>query len=59
MNAKMGVILGSEEGVSWLREQAGVDYLLVLENGVMIKSSGFIERQWNLQWNQISHNLSI
>lgn len=59
MNAKMGVILGSEEGVSWLKEQSGVDYLLVLENGVNIKSPGFIEKQWNLQWNQITHNLSI
>ncbi|MBA4385194.1 MAG: FAD:protein FMN transferase [Anaerolinea sp.] len=59
MDAKMGVILGSEEGVSWLKEQPDVDFLLVLENGVIIKSTGFIEKQWNLQWNQITHNLSI
>lgn len=59
MNAKMGVILGSEEGISWLREQPGVDFLLVLENGVIIKSPDFIEKQWNLRWNQITHNLSI
>lgn len=59
MNAKMGVILGSEEGVSWLREQPGVDFLLVLETGSIIKSPGFIEKQWNLQWNQMTHNLSI
>lgn len=59
MNAKMGVILGSEEGVSWLREQPGVDFLLVLEKGVIIKSPEFIEKQWNLRWNQITHNLSI
>ncbi|MRS03773.1 FAD:protein FMN transferase [bacterium] len=59
MNAKTGVILGSEEGISKLSKQAGVDYLLVLENGAIIKSPGFIEKQWNLQWNQMTHKLSI
>lgn len=59
MNAKMGVILGSEEGTAWLNAQPKVDYLLVLENGEQVKSAGFIERQWNEKWNQITHNLSI
>jgi len=59
MNAKMGVILGSKEGVAWLKAQSKVDYLLVLENGETIKSAGFLERQWNEKWNQITHNLSI
>ncbi|MDO9120759.1 MAG: FAD:protein FMN transferase, partial [Anaerolineaceae bacterium] len=59
MNAKMGVILGSNEGEAWLNAQPNVDYLLVLENGETIKSSGFVERQWTEKWNQITHNLSI
>jgi len=59
MNAKMGVILGSDEGTAWLNAQPNVDYLLVLENGEQIKSAEFIERQWNEKWNQITHNLSI
>jgi FAD:protein FMN transferase len=59
MNAKMGVILGSEEGTAWLNAQPNVDYLLVLESGEQIKNAGFIERQWTEKWNQITHNLSI
>jgi thiamine biosynthesis lipoprotein len=59
MNAKMGVILGSNEGEAWLNAQPNVDYLLVLENGETIKSSGFVERQWTEKWSQITHNLSI
>ncbi|HCS40676.1 MAG TPA: FAD:protein FMN transferase [Anaerolineaceae bacterium] len=59
MNAKMGVIIGSEDAASWLNSQPNVDYLLVLENGEHIKSEGFVERQWNEKWNQITHNLSI
>ncbi|MHB8088925.1 MAG: FAD:protein FMN transferase, partial [Anaerolineaceae bacterium] len=59
MNAKMGVIIGSEDAASWLNSQPNVDYLLVLENGEYIKSEGFVERQWNEKWNQITHNLSI
>ncbi|PKO00348.1 MAG: FAD:protein FMN transferase [Chloroflexi bacterium HGW-Chloroflexi-4] len=59
MNAKMGVILGSTEGAVWLNAQPNVDYLLVLENGEIMKSAGFIERQWNERWNQITHNQSI
>lgn len=59
MNAKMGVILGSNEGEAWLNAQPNVDYLLVLENGETIKSSGFLERQWTEKWSHITHNLSI
>jgi len=59
MNAKMGLILGSEDGVNWLKAQPDLDYLLVLENGIILKSNGFIEKRWNLKWNQLSHNLSI
>jgi len=59
MNAKMGVILGSDEGTAWLNAHPNVDYLLVLESGEQIKSAGFVERQWTEKWNQITHNLSI
>ena len=59
MNAKMGIILGSEDGVAWLDAQSNVDYLLVLENGELITSSGFIERQWTEKWNQITQSQLI
>lgn len=59
MHAKMGLILGSEEGTVWLKSQPNLDYLLVLETGKIFKSPGFIEKQWNLQWNQLAHSLSI
>lgn len=56
MQAKMGMILGSEDGSTWLNSQPGIDYLLVLENGLFIKSAGYSERQWNFQWNQLVQN---
>lgn len=59
LHAKMGLILGSEEGTAWLKSQPKLDYLFVLETGNILKSPGFIEKQWNLQWNQLTHNLSI
>ena len=58
MNAKMGLILGSEEGPEWLESQTDLDYSMVLENGTILKSTGYLEKQWNLQWNQLTHNLS-
>jgi thiamine biosynthesis lipoprotein len=59
MHAKMALILSSEDGTAWLKSQSNLEYLLVLETGIILKSPGFIEKQWNLQWNQLTHNLSI
>jgi thiamine biosynthesis lipoprotein len=58
-SAKMGLILGSKDGTQWLKKQPNLDYLLVLENGIILKSNGFLEKQWSLQWNQLAHNLSM
>ncbi|KAF0111175.1 MAG: thiamine biosynthesis lipoprotein [Chloroflexi bacterium] len=57
--AKVGLILGSKAGAEWLNDQANTQFLLVLENGTIIKSPGFIKKQWNELCPQITHNLSI
>lgn len=52
--AKTALILGSVEGSQWLDQQPGIQYLLMLENGVILKNLGFIEKQWNEIWHQTS-----
>ncbi|MCX6055936.1 MAG: FAD:protein FMN transferase [Chloroflexi bacterium] len=59
VNAKMGLILGSLEGSTWLESQPHLEYLLVLENGKSIKNQEFIKKQWNELWPQLTQNLSI
>jgi thiamine biosynthesis lipoprotein len=45
--AKTALILGSEEGTKWLDQQQDIQYLLILEDGRVIKNPGFIHKQWN------------
>lgn len=47
--AKTAIILGSESGKTWLDEHAGIGYLLVLENGTMIRNDVFVQSEWNPQ----------
>ncbi len=44
---KTALILGSEAGTKWLDQQQDVQYLLLLENGKIVRNSGFIQKQWN------------
>ena len=48
--AKTAMILGSEAGKSWLDDQPEIAYLLVLENGSVIKNELFIQYEWKPQW---------
>jgi thiamine biosynthesis lipoprotein len=50
--AKVGLILGSQDGPAWLDNQDNTQYLLVLEDGKIIKSPGFYKKQWNEKWSQ-------
>ena len=59
MNAKMGLILGSAEGVEWLNSQPDLQYYLVLEDGAIIHSPEFEMTIWSKLWNPIENNLSI
>jgi len=45
--AKTALILGSVEGSQWLDLQRDIQYLLMLENGIVVKNPGFIQKQWN------------
>ncbi len=45
--AKTALILGSEAGSAWLDHHQGIQYLLMLEDGRVVKNSGFIQKQWN------------
>lgn len=45
--AKTALILGSEVGTKWLDQQQDIQYLLILEDGSVIKNPGFIHKQWN------------
>ena len=47
--AKTAVILGSDAGKKWLDELSAVGYLLVLENGTMIRNDIFVKTEWNTQ----------
>ena len=47
--AKTAMILGSEAGRNWLDEQSGIGYLLVLENGTMIRNDVFEITEWTPQ----------
>lgn len=38
--AKMVMILGSQAGLSWLEDQAGVHALIALQDGRLLSSSG-------------------
>ena len=59
MNAKMGMILGSDQGVAWLNSQPDLHYYLVLEDGSRIQSPDFEMTLWSKLWNPIEQNLSI
>lgn len=45
--AKTALILGSVEGSQWLDQHRDIQYLLMLENGIVVKNPGFIQKQWN------------
>ena len=45
--AKTALILGSEAGSKWLDQHQDIQYLLVLEDGSVVKNAGFIQKQWN------------
>lgn len=45
--AKTALILGSVEGAQWLDQYKDIQYLLMLENGIVFKNTGFIQKQWN------------
>ena len=47
--AKTAMILGSDAGKIWLDEHSGVSYLLVLENGALIRNEVFARSEWNPQ----------
>ena len=47
MAAKMILILGSEGGKDWLDNQASLEGLLILENGIRIPSRGWNEYLWS------------
>ncbi len=44
--AKSALIQGSEAGVAWLEQQKVIGYLLVLEDGSVIKNQLFYEKEW-------------
>ncbi len=46
MAAKVVLIQGSREGLSWLEEQAEMEGLIVLEDGETVETSGFDEYRW-------------
>jgi thiamine biosynthesis lipoprotein len=50
-NAKMGVLLGSIEGKSWLDTQRSIDYLMILDDGLELYNQGFRSKEWNGTWN--------
>jgi thiamine biosynthesis lipoprotein len=45
--AKTALILGSIEGSQWLDQHEDIQYLLILENGIVVKNPGFLQKQWN------------
>jgi thiamine biosynthesis lipoprotein len=45
--AKTALILGSVDGSQWLDQHKDIQYMLMLENGIMVKNPGFIQKQWN------------
>lgn len=48
--AKTALILGSERGKQWLDNHHDARYLLVLDDGTLVKNSSFIRTQWNELW---------
>lgn len=59
LNAKMGLILGSEAGADWLKSQGNIEYLLVLDSGTILQSAGYHQYQWSPQWNLLEHKLPL
>jgi thiamine biosynthesis lipoprotein len=47
MAAKMILIQGSESGKEWLEHQPELEGLLILENGMLLPSSGWKEQLWS------------
>lgn len=48
--AKTALILGSEYGKSWLDDQPGIGYLLVLDDGLVVKNDTFMKFEWKQEW---------
>ena len=59
LNAKMGLILGSEAGTEWLNSQVDLEYILVLDSGIVLQSAGYHSYQWSPQWNQLEPDLPL
>lgn len=48
--AKTALIKGSENGKKWLDQQPGIGYLMVLDDGTLMKNERFIEYKWKPEW---------
>jgi len=48
--AKTALILGSENGQAWLDDQLGIGYLLVLDDGSILKNEIFVNYEWKQEW---------
>ena len=48
--AKTALILGSESGQTWLDDQPGIGYLLVLDDGTIFKNEIFLKYEWKQEW---------
>jgi thiamine biosynthesis lipoprotein len=56
--SKQVLILGSENAVKCFENELSSAYLLVLENGSIIKSDNFKNYRWNEKWMKIQTNLT-
>jgi FAD:protein FMN transferase len=48
--AKTALIKGSDNGKRWLDGQPGIAYLLVLDDGTLIRNELFIKHEWKPEW---------
>jgi FAD:protein FMN transferase len=48
--AKAALIKGGDYGKRWLDEQPGIAYLIVLEDGTLIRNEEFTEYEWKPEW---------
>jgi thiamine biosynthesis lipoprotein len=52
--AKAGLILGSQEGISWLVKHPGLVFLMILENGETLASNGYQNYKWTEAWQNLT-----
>lgn len=48
--AKAALIKGGDHGKRWLDEQPGIAYLIVLDDGTLIRNAQFTDYEWKPEW---------